>query len=128
MPDCVFCDIVAGRVPAKVAYQDAAVVAFHDIRPMAPVHVLVVPRKHVTSLMTERSPVFHGMVVHGIQKTAEALGLTDFSVHTNVGPGARQTVEHLHWHLKGEGGVHVPGDKPLIPVSEVPIPTKLEQF
>lgn len=102
---CLFCRIVAGDLPAQIAARGDGFVAFHDIAPKAPVHVLVVPERHVGSLAAvdglthderARMPVF-------IARVANDLGLegSGYRVTTNHGADARQSVFHLHWHIMG---------------------------
>ncbi len=102
-PDCIFCRIVAGEVPARVVFQDDEVMAFHDIHPVAPVHVLVIPRKHVASL-AEAGPEDEaalGRVMLGAARAARELGCVEQGYRTilNTGPGAGQSVFHLHAHV-----------------------------
>lgn len=105
MPEnCIFCKIVAGEIPATIVYEDDTVIAFRDINPQAPVHVLVVPRQHVDSLGDLRdehaSMAGHAMVAAG--KVAETQGLEDgFRLIVNNGAAAGQTVSHLHLHILG---------------------------
>lgn len=105
MDDCIFCKIVAGGVDAKLLYEDDAVVAFADISPMAPVHALVVPKKHIASV-EEAGPEDRellGHMVHAAQKLARDLGVADsgYRLVINTGADATQTVPHLHMHLLG---------------------------
>ncbi len=104
-PSCLFCQIVAGQAPADVIYQDEHVVAFRDAHPQAPVHVLVVPRQHVSSLADvgeEQYPLL-GAIVAAINRIATERGIADsgYRVVVNVGRGGGQHVFHLHWHLLG---------------------------
>ena len=105
MSDCVFCRIVAGEIPARLVHQDDAVVAFHDLAPQAPVHVLLVPRKHIATLL-ETAPEDQALLGR-LQATAvdlaRRLGLDTggFRVVTNCLEGAGQSVFHLHVHLLG---------------------------
>jgi histidine triad (HIT) family protein len=102
---CVFCEIVAGRIPAKVAFQDEAVLAFHDINPQAPVHVLVVPKQHVTSLLelTPGEDALVGRLVRSARDLARELGLGErgFRLVFNCGADAGYSVFHIHLHLLG---------------------------
>jgi len=105
VPDCLFCGIVAGSIKADVVYADGSVIAIRDINPAAPVHVLVIPRRHVVSLL-ELDPddqEVQRSVLTAIQKVAGAEGLTEsgFRVVVNTGAGAGQTVGHLHYHVLG---------------------------
>lgn len=102
-PDCVFCKIVAGDLPAAFVYQDDVIVAFRDIHPVAPTHVLVIPRKHVASL-AEAGPedeALLGRLMLGIRRVALDLGIVARGYRTilNTGPGAGQSVFHLHAHV-----------------------------
>ncbi|MBM3776490.1 MAG: histidine triad nucleotide-binding protein [Acidobacteria bacterium] len=97
----MFCKIVSGGIPAKIAYQDESCVAFHDINPQAPVHVLVIPREHCSSV-AECPASLAAPVLAAVQQVARDLGIEDgYRVVTNRGPDAGQTVYHLHWHVLG---------------------------
>jgi histidine triad (HIT) family protein len=105
MAACLFCEIVAGRVPARLVAQDDEVVAFHDINPQAPHHVLVVPRRHIASL-TELAPGDDALVGRLVRKASEiaaAEGLAErgFRVLFNAGEDAGYSVFHIHLHLVG---------------------------
>ncbi len=106
MPDdCVFCRIVAGHLPAREVLRERGMVAFHDIAPKAPVHVLVVPERHVAS-MDEVSGMPDGekaAMLEVIAEVARRVGVADrgYRVTTNHGPDSRQSVFHLHWHVMG---------------------------
>jgi histidine triad (HIT) family protein len=98
--DCLFCSIVAGEVPATTVYENADVVAFRDVDPKAPTHVLVVPRKHVADIVELGiDPHTSAALTAGIRATAEQLGLTDFRTVFNTGAGAQQSVFHVHAHM-----------------------------
>ncbi len=105
MADCIFCSIAAGELPAQIVAEDADFLAFRDIAPKAPVHVVVIPRQHVASLaaaadlpevVRARMPVFLAEVAD-----REGLGPAGYRVVTNHGPDSRQSVFHLHWHVLG---------------------------
>ena len=102
---CLFCEIVAGRIPAKVAYQDDEVLAFHDINPQGPVHVLVVPKRHITSLLdlTAEGDAVVGALVRKARDLATDLGLGErgFRLVFNCGDDAGYSVYHIHLHLVG---------------------------
>lgn len=102
MDDCIFCKIAKGEIQSKKAYEDEQVLAFYDLEPQAPVHILVIPKAHIASL-AEITPENSGVVSHiyeVIARLAEELKLeTGFRVATNCGPDANQTVMHLHFHL-----------------------------
>ena len=102
---CLFCDIVAGKIPAKVVHQDDAVLAFRDINPQAPTHVLVIPKRHITSLndLTEGDDGLVGRLVRTGKDIAKQEGLAErgFRVLFNAGPDAGYSVYHIHLHLVG---------------------------
>jgi len=102
MTDCLFCRIVRGEIPAKLVAQNDDAIAFRDIDPRAPVHVLVVPREHVAS-MTDADPVTLGAVLSLAAHVARQEGVTEtgYRVVINTGEHAGQTVHHLHAHLLG---------------------------
>ncbi|HEY3111688.1 MAG TPA: histidine triad nucleotide-binding protein [Chloroflexota bacterium] len=100
---CLFCRIAAGEIPARIAYQDDSVIAFHDIDPRAPTHVLVIPREHVASvdaIEARHGPTLAAMVA-AAQKVARAAGVerSGYRLVFNHGPDAGQSVDHLHLHL-----------------------------
>lgn len=102
---CLFCEIVAGKIPARVAYQDDAVLAFHDINPQGPVHVLVIPKRHIDSLL-DLSPAddaLLGSLVRRATGLARELGLEErgFRLVFNAGDDAGYSVYHIHLHLVG---------------------------
>ena len=98
--DCLFCAIVAGEVPGTVVYQDSATVAFRDVAPVAPTHVLVVTREHLANLAELGGrPELAAALVAAVRATAAALQLAEFRTVFNTGPSAGQTVEHVHAHL-----------------------------
>jgi len=102
---CVFCRIAAGEIPARLAHSDELCVAFHDLNPQAPVHVLVVPRKHVGSLFDagEGDRALLGELVLRASAIARDLGLAEdgFRLVVNTLEGAGQSVFHLHLHILG---------------------------
>jgi histidine triad (HIT) family protein len=102
---CIFCEIAAGRIPAKVAYQDDEVLAFHDINPQAPVHVLVIPKRHVTSLLDLEAgdDGLAGRLVRQARDLARELGVAEggFRLVFNCGEDAGYSVFHVHLHLLG---------------------------
>lgn len=110
MDNCIFCKIIKGEIPSKMIYQDEIVVVFHDISPKAPVHVLVVPKKHVESIIDigSEDKELMGELMLGVQKVAQKLGLdkSGFKVVVNNGKGAGQIVFHLHLHVLGGWNVN----------------------
>ena len=105
MSDCLFCSIAAGNVPATIVHEDDLVVAFRDINPQAPTHVLVIPREHVASaaVLTSSHDPLWSRLLHASQRVAEAEGIVEagYRVVTNVGRDGGQTVDHLHLHVLG---------------------------
>jgi histidine triad (HIT) family protein len=103
MSDCLFCRIVAREIPAQLVHEDAETLAFKDIDPKAPTHVLVVPKKHIGRLAesTDEDTLLLGKVQRAAAKIAEAGGLESYRVVVNNGRGAGQTVFHVHYHLLG---------------------------
>jgi histidine triad (HIT) family protein len=103
--DCIFCKIAAGEIPAQLVYEDERAVAFRDINPQAPAHVLVIPREHVASL-AEAEDGHESLLGHlllAAARVARAGGLAEAGYRTviNNGAGAGQTVFHLHLHVLG---------------------------
>lgn len=102
--DCLFCKIIAGEIPSAKVYENDYVYAFRDIQPQAPVHVLIVPKEHISSI-DEVTPANSDIVRHvaeAIPEVAKALGLENgYRVITNVGEDGCQSVHHLHFHLLG---------------------------
>jgi histidine triad (HIT) family protein len=106
MENCIFCKIARGEIPSKKIYQDDDVIAFHDIRPIAPVHFMVVPALHVGSLaeVTEDHQALMGKIVVLASRLAKEQGCTDgFRTIVNTGRVGGQEVQHLHLHVIGGG-------------------------
>ena len=105
MDNCIFCKIVKGEIPSKKIYEDDQVMAFYDVAPAAPVHVLMIPKEHVLEsarAITAEHAALIGHIYQVIAKLADELGLEGgYRVVTNAGPDAGQTVLHLHFHLLG---------------------------
>ncbi|MGH9480955.1 MAG: histidine triad nucleotide-binding protein [Terriglobales bacterium] len=102
--DCLFCRIVAGAVPARKVYEDDCIFAFEDIRPGAPTHVLLVPKRHVAGLAEAQAgdAALLGALQLKAAELARSRGLADgYRTVFNVGPDAGQSVDHLHLHLLG---------------------------
>jgi histidine triad (HIT) family protein len=106
MSDCLFCRIVAGEIPAKIVRRSADAVAFSDINPQAPVHVLVIPTAHIAAVRAAGGPDGERLLARTLTFAAEVareLGLDGggYRIVTNTGPDAGQSVDHLHFHLLG---------------------------
>ncbi len=103
--DCVFCKIVAGEIPADILYQDDEVIAFRDINPLAPIHLLIIPRKHISSLvqLSEAESSLIGNMVNTANQLAKREGVAErgYRLVINCGAQGGQLVPHLHMHLLG---------------------------
>jgi histidine triad (HIT) family protein len=103
MENCLFCKIAANEIPSDKLYEDEIVLAFHDISPQSPVHILVIPKAHVARSLADISPANSAVVAHCLEviaKLANDLGLQDgCRLVSNCGEGAGQSVHHLHFHL-----------------------------
>ena len=99
--DCIFCKIIAGEIPSNKVYEDEQVLAFRDIQPQAPVHILVIPKTHLigAAAITAENSALVAHIFEVIPKIADAEGITDYRVVTNQGAEAGQTVHHLHFHI-----------------------------
>lgn len=111
-PDCIFCKIVRGEIPAKKIHEDDDVIAFHDIRPQAPVHLLIIPKSHVATLYDagpEDIPALGKMVAIAGRLAREAGATEGFRTLINTGRVGHQEVYHVHMHVLG-------GPEPLGPM------------
>ena len=103
MEDCLFCKIIEGKIPSQKVYEDEDILAFNDINPIAPIHILVIPKKHITSLahMQEGDEELVGKIYKVINKIAEEKGVKEdgYRVVVNCGENGGQEVMHLHFHL-----------------------------
>ena len=102
--DCLFCKIAAGEIPCNKVYEDDRILAFHDISPQAPVHVLVIPKEHIGGIdeITKDNFGTVSCVLQEIPQIAKQLGLTDgYRVISNVGVHGCQSIRHLHFHILG---------------------------
>jgi histidine triad (HIT) family protein len=103
MSDCLFCKIVAGTIPSKTVYEDELCLAFHDINPQAPIHVVIVPRKHIATLndVTLNDRVIAGNLMFAAANIAKTLGFDEagYRVALNTNKDAGQTVFHIHLHV-----------------------------
>ena len=103
-PNCIFCKIVAGEIPAKKAYEDDETLAFHDIAPWAPVHLLVIPKEHIASFydVADGHAAMLGRIMAIAPRLMREHGVTNgFRTLVNTGPDGRQEVPHLHVHVMG---------------------------
>ncbi len=101
--DCLFCKIAAGEIPSQKVYEDAQMLAFRDIEPKAPVHVLLIPKTHLDGVraLTADNAAVVAHIFAKIPEIAASLGVTDYRVVTNNGAAAGQSVQHLHFHVLG---------------------------
>ena len=102
MSDCLFCKIVEGEIPSTKVYEDDMILAFRDLEPQAPEHVLVIPKKHIASLddVTEEDQEILGYLMCKIKDIAADLGIENgYRVVNNCGEDGLQTVKHIHFHL-----------------------------
>ena len=102
---CVFCKIVKKEIPAKVVYEDDRVMAFHDINPQAPIHILVIPKEHIPTLndLTEEHKELIGHIFTVIKQIAKEMGIAEsgYRVLVNCNRDGGQEIYHLHFHLLG---------------------------
>jgi len=110
--DCLFCKMIAGAIPIKKVYEDAEVLAFHDIKPQAPVHVLVIPKRHVTTLndFTDEDMALAGKLVLAGTRVAAKLGIAEsgYRLVSNCNADGGQLIWHVHLHVFGGRRMHWP--------------------
>lgn len=105
MDDCIFCKIIKGEIPSKKVLETENILALHDIQPAAPVHILVIPKRHISSCgeLTLQDGALLAELFEGINNAAKLAGIADsgYRVVTNKGKDGGQSVEHLHFHVLG---------------------------
>lgn len=105
MNDCIFCKIIKKEIPSVIVYEDDEILAFRDINPIAPIHILVIPKKHIDSLINlkQEDELLIGKIYTVINKIAKQEGIDQkgFRVVTNCGEDGGQEVKHLHFHILG---------------------------
>jgi len=103
--DCIFCKIAAGSIPADIVFSDNDLIAFRDINPQAPVHVIIIPRNHIPAVndLSEADQVLAGRMILAAKKVAqqEKIGISGYRISINCGPDGTQVVPHIHLHLLG---------------------------
>lgn len=103
--DCIFCKIIEGKIPSQIVFRDEKVTVFKDINPLAPIHYLIAPNQHISSLndvtVGDENSLGHMFTVAKLLAEKENIHESGFRVVVNNGPGAGQTVFHLHMHLLG---------------------------
>ena len=112
MSDCLFCKIIAGEIPSNKVYEDDVCYALYDIDPQAPVHFLVIPKAHISSVsaVTEENCAAVGHIFRVIAELTQKLHLDSYRVVSNIGEQAGQSVRHLHFHvLSGRDMTWPPG-------------------
>lgn len=105
MADCIFCMIANKEIPSKIVYEDDKILCFHDLEPQAPVHVLIIPKKHIASLddVSAEDQELLGYILIKVKAIAKELGLENgYRVVNNCGEDGFQTVKHIHFHLLGK--------------------------
>ena len=105
MANCIFCKIVGKEIPANVVYEDEKILCFHDITPQAPVHTLLIPKKHIASIddVLAEDQELMGHIMVKIKEIAQNLGLQNgYRVVNNCGEDGMQTVQHIHFHILGK--------------------------
>ena len=102
---CIFCKIIAGEIPSNKVYEDDKILAFHDIEPQAPVHVIIIPKEHITSAnaITKENSAKIAYIFEKIPEIAKKLGVFEsgYRIINNCGADGGQTVEHIHFHMMG---------------------------
>ncbi len=110
--DCLFCKIIDKTIPAKIVYEDEATLAFEDINPQAPLHVLVIPKRHIPTTLDigEDDDAIVGAMIQTANRIARERGIAEdgFRLVMNCNEGAGQTVFHIHIHLLGGRSLHWP--------------------
>ena len=105
MEDCIFCKIIKREIPSSIVYEDSDIIAFRDVNPQAPIHILVIPKKHINSLidLKEEDELLVGKIYTVINKIAkkENIDKDGFRVIVNCGENGGQEVKHLHFHILG---------------------------
>ena len=105
MGDCVFCKIAEKEIPSNIVYEDDQIICFHDLEPQAPVHVLIIPKKHIASMddLSADDQQLMGYIMTKVKEIAKTLGLENgYRLVNNCGEDGFQTVKHLHFHLLGK--------------------------
>lgn len=97
--DCIFCKIANKEIPTEFVYEDENVVAFNDLNPQAPVHFLVIPKKHYSSINEVSDREVFAQLMYGVQSAVKKLGIKEYRTVINTGAAAGQTVFHIHIHV-----------------------------
>lgn len=112
MDDCLFCKVAAKQIPAKVIFEDDKVIAFHDINPQAPLHLLIIPKRHIGKIndLREEHASLIGHMILSAQRLAQSEGIADkgYRLVMNCNDDGGQTVFHIHLHMLGGRAMHWP--------------------
>jgi histidine triad (HIT) family protein len=112
LENCIFCKIVKGEIPSQKVYEDDRIIAFNDIQPAAPIHILIIPKKHIESVaaLEQEDAELIGCIFAVAKRIAEEAGINNagYRVVTNIGKDGGQTVQHLHYHLLGGRNLNWP--------------------
>ncbi len=110
MSRCIFCDIVEGKAPADIVYKDEKIIAIKDIRPQAPIHLLIIPREHIPTILDVKDYGLVGRMFEVANMLAKEMGIAEdgFRLVFNCNRGGGQAVYHLHLHLLGGRQMHWP--------------------
>jgi histidine triad (HIT) family protein len=107
MKDCIFCKIARGKLPTEFLYDDEDVMAFRDIHPAKPIHILVVPKMHIEDFLALEDPLLKEKLLSVVQTLAESAELDDKGFRVVINGGGSQEIRHLHLHLMGPMGANV---------------------
>jgi histidine triad (HIT) family protein len=101
--ECIFCKIASKEIKAKIAYEDEEIIAFDDLNPHAPVHILIIPKKHIESILglNDEDALLIGKINLVAKKIAQKFNLSDFRLVSNCGKKAGQSIFHIHYHFLG---------------------------
>lgn len=107
--DCIFCNIIEGKIPSTKVFEDENILAFKDIDPQAPVHIVIIPKEHYKNVLEVNDPKVYSQLLEAAKKIANDLKLEKgFRLVINTGEDGGQTVDHLHMHLLGERSLEWP--------------------
>jgi len=105
MDNCLFCKIISKKIPAEIIYEDNEIIAFKDVHPLAPIHILIIPKRHITSVidLTEGDTELMGKIILTAKKIADRLGISKdgYKLLFRVGNYGGQEIDHIHLHLLG---------------------------
>ncbi len=105
---CIFCKIINKELPSEIVYENDKVLAFRDIHPKAPFHVLIVPKEHIDSIQSENSENFVSDLISSVKEIAKQNNIAGYKLVFNVGKEGGQEVEHLHLHMLAGKGIQLP--------------------